>query len=194
MRFEEIDMENEGIVFVPTDELARLGLQEFRFAVFERTPGRESAAVGSGRSIGFVIQVPQKPVVVASGGPVTALTVIFAVTVLDGDPLLEPMLREDLIAQVPFPHIGGPIIRIIEQFRKTGSLLREWDVVGDTPVRVRPQTGQYRGSRGGADRLCAIGSPEDRRFGGEFVEVGGVDPGVPVNRHRVRPLFIGPQE
>ena len=59
---------------------------------------------------------------------------------------------------------------------------------------VRPQTG-HGGSAGRcADRLTDVGVLKGHGLTGQLVQVGRLNPGVAIDRHRIGPLFVRPEK
>jgi len=132
--------------------------------------------------------------VVASAVSVAAGAVVGAVAVLDGNPLLEAVLCEYLVAQVPLAHIGGTVIGVVEQFRQNPGVDRQRDVVPGAPGRGGPEPGHHGRAVGRADRLGDVGPLEYHALRGQLVEIGGVNPRISVGSHGIGALFIGPDE
>jgi hypothetical protein len=162
--------------------------------MIEREPGAVRPAEGVGLRVGLVAQLDQKMVICAPRLPVAGFAVVSNVAVFDPSPFLEPVLRKNLVAQMPLAQIRRAVIRISQKFRETEGLLLERNIILDTLGFVRPQTRHDRGPRRRAHRLSAISPFENRRLGSEFVQVGSMDSPVAVNRQRVGALFIRPKE
>ena len=113
--------------------------------------------------------------------------------VLDTDPVIESMLRRQLITQMPLAVIGT-VITVADLFRDGPTLRCEGVVVADTAVRMRPQPGQNGGPRRGANRLCAVGPLKDETFARQSIQVGRGGKGVAVTWQAVGPLLIGPNK
>jgi len=125
---------------------------------------------------------------------VAPFAIVAAVAVLDTPPLLESVLGEDLVAEMPFAEIARGVIGVPEEFRKDGYVLRQGDVVLGAAVHVRPEAGHNGRARGCADRLADVGIAKHHGLGRQTVQIGRLDDAVTIRGHSVRPLFVGPEK
>ena len=103
------------------------------------------------------------------------------------------MLGRQLIAEMPLPIIRTFVIRR-KHLRQSRRVTTERDIVGHTPVGVRPETGQDRRPRRRADRLRAISLSENETLLTKALQVRGPDTLIAMAGKGVISLLVGPKE
>ncbi len=176
------------------EEVAGVVGEEGGLALVDWSLGGEAPAELALFGIGLVAVSEEEVVVAAARALVFVIAVVLRVAVLHGDPLFEPVLGEDLVAEVPLAHVGGAVVGVGDELVETRGLRAERDVVGDAAALVGPEAGHDGAARGRGDGLGDVGLVEHVALGGELVEVGGLDLPVPVDGHGVGALLVGPDE
>ena len=196
MGLEDVDVECEWTVLVPVDELRgpvaqEGGLGELLGQCRRILAGEDHGALGL--LVRLVAALDQEVVIVAEYRQVLVVGVVVAVLVLYAHPLVEAVLADDLVAQVPLAVVGGVVLRRQEVGDGPDRVVQA-NVVLQTAVDVGPQPGQDRRARRGADGRADVAVLEYEAAGGKGVEVGGLDEVVAVAGHRVGPLLVGEDE
>jgi len=191
--FEKIDVEQEGLFAKTLHEIDGAAFQELRFAPIDGK-ARGKAAAESIAPAGVESQGQQVMVVIASCLLIAFGAVVLNVVVLNGNPLLETMLGEDLVAQMPLSHVGAPVIRIAQEFGETGGGFGKGDVVFQDTAGVGPEARHDCRARRRANRLGHVCLFENDALRSQTVQIRDADFPVAVGGHGIGTLFVGPDE
>lgn len=91
-----------------------------------------------------------------------------AVEVFDADPLVEAMLLDHVVAEVPLAEVSRVVV-FADALGDGGAIGGEGDVVAVEAYGVGVKAGHDGGAAGGADGLCDVGVIEDEGLVGDGV-------------------------
>lgn len=113
----------------------------------------------------------------------------YTVEVFDADPFVEAVLLDHVVAEMPFAEVGGVVV-FADAFGDCRAVRRKRDVVSVQAYGVGIEAGHYGGATRCANRLRNVRVFKHERLIGDGVEIGGLDPVVPIARHRILALLV----
>lgn len=111
-------------------------------------------------------------------------------TIENGYPLFEPVLRKDLVAQVPLAHVSGAVVGIADHFGQATKMRFQSDTVVRATICVGPGSRQEGRSRWRANRVRYAGLLKYKRLRSKLVEIRRQDLVTAITRDRVSSLLI----
>ena len=137
--------------------------------------------------------VEQKPVVVGVPGEIGGVGALISDGLDRADPLVEPVLRAQLVPQVPLANVRLSVVAWEHLSDGLDRLGHGESVAGHTR-RVRVQPCHNGRARRGADGLGHVGVLEYKGLIGEGVEVRHLDPVVAVAAQGIEALAVAEEE
>ena len=197
VRLKRADVQHERAVAVAVDEVRRLASEEGRHLVLCGHPRtlhwREHHRAVFPAQFRLESAVDQVLMVVAHLGAVLALRVLGTMSVLSAYPLVETVLSNDVVPEVPLAEPAGVVV-LRGHLSDALPVRRERHLVDGRPGEVRIESGDDRSPRGSAYRLSDVGSLEDEAAVCQRVQARHIDPVVAVAAQGVVPLLVAENE
>ena len=137
--------------------------------------------------------VHKEVVVVAENRQVLRVGIVGTIHVFRGYPTVESLALDYFVPQMPLP-IVRCVVAVGNHVRHRLDARRQRDVVHLHAACVRPQAGQERRTRRGANGRGYIGVFEYETLIGEGVQIRGLNQRVAVARQGVETLLVGQDE
>ena len=118
---------------------------------------------------------------------------MLAVAILEAQPFVKAVLRNNFIAEMPLAIVGTVCI-VWRHFGQSGYFGRELQIVARCSMVVWVKSGQDRGPRRRARRLRHVGVFEDQAFFSQPVQVRCGACRAPVTTQGIGPLLVGEDE
>jgi hypothetical protein len=138
VRFQKVDIEHKRLIAMPPQEFHGLVSEKSGLTVLNRKTGGEGTTEVAPGRFRLIPPFSQEVPVRAFRRLIPIRPIETPVRVLDSPPLLEAVLCENLISQMPLAHVSSAIVRVIQDLGQARDSHRERDVVFNTAARVRP--------------------------------------------------------
>ena len=176
------------------DEIRRAITEEIRLRLpLRQSRGREPVLIRPIDPRRLDTVLPQMIVVVRLDIPILPLRCPNPMEVLHADPLVETMLLDHVVAEVPLAEISAVVV-LADPLRNRRTISRQWDVVPMQSNRVRVQPRHYRRPARSTHRLCHIRVLKHKRPISYAIQIRRIDPIVAITSKRILPLLISQYE